>query len=117
MRCEIDFWTPIRTFGPNNSATTIDKFPPVPGEVCVNNDDDYALQVAPWVPVSGLSGQDRYDGPIFHPSEVIAGPVMEWMTQNPAQYVVVPVENEDDPEDLVGWMLLQHIPKHDPIQE
>lgn len=107
---ELDFLTPIRTFGPGKAITTIDQFPRYPEQVYVKAEGNYASQVSPWVPVSGHSGQDRYDGPIFHPSEVTSGPLMQWMIENPAQYVTVPVEDEDDPEALIGWMLLQHTP-------
>ena len=117
MHCEIDFWEPIRTFGPNKAVTTIDKFPPVPSEVFTNSEEDFASQVAPWIPVSGHSNQHGYDGPIFHPSEFIGDELLSWMIQNPARYVVVPVELYDDEEEIVGWLLLQHIPNHDPIQE
>lgn len=80
-------------------------YPPVPEHI--EKGISMIQQVYPWLPVSGKSGQHGYDGPVFHPSEFVGGGLLDWIKANPATYVTVYVSDPDDPEELVGWMLLQ----------
>ena len=55
-----------------------------------------------WVLMNGYSGQDRYPGPIMHPSELIAGLLADDIRENPGHYVAVACYLLDD-DDVVGW--------------
>ena len=101
---DMEFWAPLTVLP--RTVSTIGEFPPVPDMVELCGDDSYLDQVSPWVPVTGKSGQDRYRGPLFHPSEFIGEGLMRWMHENPGQYVTVPVDDVDG--EPAGWLLLYH---------
>jgi hypothetical protein len=59
-----------------------------------------------WSLLSGYSGQDRYAGPIMHPSEFIGGSMALDILATPGVYVAVVVTDldaGDEDDDLVGW--------------
>lgn len=67
-----------------------------------------------WSPVTGHSGQDRYDGPIMHESEQFSSNVLQAMYRKygaNAVYglTIVNVEDGDYPDDIdiAGWIILK----------
>lgn len=71
---------------------------------------DGALDSLAWsLPMTGYSGQDRYDGPIMHNSEQFAGRLAEDVLDDPGVYVLVvadwsPDDDEGEDADYVeGW--------------
>ena len=67
----------------------------------------------PWMLLSGFSGQDRYPGPIMHPSEFVGGGLETYIRENPGVYATVVVTGIGGPEeddDAVGWAVA-YIPK------
>lgn len=65
-----------------------------------------------WALLNGFSGQDRYGGPIMHPSEFVGGGLERYIRENAGFYVVVEVtgikEFSEDAEidgemECVGW--------------
>lgn len=63
---------------------------------------------AGWVALNGYSGQDRYPGPIMHPSEYIGGRLESDILSTPGIYVAVVVEDIDNPEHPSGWAILRN---------
>lgn len=96
---------PFQSFGTGRALHRAENHPPVPEDV--EGTTDVIQSVYPWTPVSGKSGQHGYEGPIFHPSEFVGGGLLDWIKAHPAVYVTVAVSDPADPEELVGWMLLQ----------
>ena len=66
-------------------------------------------QPGPWELLNGFSGQDRYAGPIMHPSEYIGGGMERYIRETPGIYVSLVAyytpENPDDNDgdDIEGW--------------
>lgn len=60
-----------------------------------------------WEFMDGYSGQDRYSGPVMHPSEFLGGRMARDVLATPGVYVVCEVVNPEDPDDLIGWVLLK----------
>jgi hypothetical protein len=69
-----------------------------------------------WHVADGWSGQDRYSGPIMHPSEYIGGALADHIRETPGYWVALSVEihpKEDDPEyddgngesESAGWIV------------
>lgn len=62
-----------------------------------------------WELLTGHSGQDRYTGPIMHPSEFIGGGLAEYILDRPGLYVAIVVEllpKDDDGEtEPAGWAI------------
>ena len=56
-----------------------------------------------WTLLNGWSGQDRYPGPIMHPSEYIGGRMEVWIRENPGIYVALVAYDEDGDEEPDGW--------------
>ena len=59
-----------------------------------------------WELMSGYSGQDRYSGPIMHPSEFIGGSMADDILDTPGVYVALVCYDLDDPDDdaePAGW--------------
>lgn len=69
-----------------------------------------------WILLDGYSRQDRYSGPIMHPSEYIGGAMERDILAEPGVYVALvayysPDEN-DDPnnyDDVGGWAVARLI--------
>lgn len=61
-----------------------------------------------WTALDGYSGQDRYSGPIMHPSEYVGGGLARDILSTPGVYVVVVVDDLDEPEDPYGWAVLRY---------
>lgn len=66
--------------------------------------DDINVSGEGWSLMDGYSGQDRYSGPIMHPSEFIGGGMERDILASPGYYVAVVVYNYEDGDDNVsGW--------------
>ena len=68
---------------------------------------------SPWMLLNGFSGQDRYPGPIMHPSEFVGGGLETYIRENPGVYATVVVTGIGGPEDddnAVGWAVA-YMPK------
>ncbi len=62
-----------------------------------------------WHALNGYSGQDRYAGPIMHPSEYIGGRMADDILSTPGTYVAVVVTDLDDDEgEPYGWAVLRY---------
>jgi hypothetical protein len=61
-----------------------------------------------WYALNGYSGQDRYAGPIMHPSEYIGGHLADDILASPGVYVAVVVTDLDDEENPSGWAVLRY---------
>ncbi len=77
-------------------------------DVSVSYDDNTGastLTVSPdsWQLMNGYSGQDRYSGPIMHPSEYIGGGMERDILASPGLYVAVVVYDEDDYNESDGY--------------
>ena len=81
--------------------------------------DPVTAEWADWRCITwGMSGQDRYDGPIMHESETIGGRLAEHILSTPGYYVAVivdgllyPTDEQDDqyPDPLpVGWAVARY---------
>ncbi|HLS00360.1 MAG TPA: hypothetical protein VK054_00005 [Beutenbergiaceae bacterium] len=57
--------------------------------------------------VRGHSGQHGYDGPLMHPSEQLAGGMAKAVLETPGTYVLTEARDHDDPDALIGWVLLR----------
>jgi len=57
-----------------------------------------------WSLLNGWSGQDRYAGPIMHPSEYIGGRLATWILENPGIYVAL-VDYSSEDEEPAGWAI------------
>lgn len=55
-----------------------------------------------WALLNGFSGQDRYAGPIMHPSEFIGGGMERFIRENPGIYVSL-VDYPSDDSEPDGW--------------
>lgn len=55
-----------------------------------------------WGLLNGFSGQDRYAGPIMHPSEFIGGGMERFIRENPGVYVAL-VDYPGDETEPDGW--------------
>lgn len=60
-----------------------------------------------WAPLDGYSGQDRYNGPIMHPSEYIGGRLEDNIRATAGIYVAVIVTDLDDEDRPAGWVVLR----------
>lgn len=62
-----------------------------------------------WTLLNGYSGQDRYSGPVMHPSEFIGGRMAQDILARPGFYVAVVAnyspEDEDAELDTEGWAI------------
>lgn len=72
--------------------------------------DDEVDGSAEWSLMDGYSGQDRYSGPIMHPSEFIGGGLARDILDTPGDYVAIVAyytPEDYDPEvgemDAAGW--------------
>lgn len=63
-----------------------------------------------WVLLRGYSGQDRYSGPVMHPSEFIGGRMARDILSDPGFYAAVVVEDADDPDSSAGWAVAYRPP-------
>lgn len=61
-----------------------------------------------WTALTGYSGQDRYSGPIMHPSEYIGGALAEDILAEPGVYVAVVVDDPDTGEEPSGWAVMRY---------
>jgi len=57
--------------------------------------------------VTGHSGQHGYSGPIMHPSEQLGGGMASDVLDSPGTYMLTEAQDFDDPDNLVGWVLLR----------
>lgn len=83
-------------------------FPPgVYAPECYASDDSLSLDLCgyPWSPVSGYSRQDRYPGPVMHPSELFGGRMRSDTLETPGTYCLV-VVSDPDSDDAPGWALV-----------
>lgn len=68
---------------------------------------DGELDSGDWFLLNGFSGQDRYAGPIMHPSEYIGGGMERYIRETPGIYVALvsyyTPETEDDDDNVDGW--------------
>ena len=79
-----------------------------------------------WELLTGMSGQDRYDGPIFHDSEYIGGGLADYILRTPGVYVALIVswhierDNFDsdeeyaealeiEPYEYQGWVIARQV--------
>lgn len=60
--------------------------------------DDVIVDGEGWSLMNGYSGQDRYSGPIMHPSEFIGGGMERDILASPGYYVAVVVYDETSSE-------------------
>lgn len=112
----------IRVHRDGSISKPNDIYPPdlIDGELIqypvVTADNGYELIRFPnqtgWHLMSGYSGQDRYAGPIMHPSEFISGRLAEDILARPGLYValvsyITPESGYDDDsdsdDDVDGW--------------
>ena len=66
---------------------------------------DVHVSESRWTLLDGYSGQDRYSGPVMHPSEFIGGAMERDILATPGLYVAVVVEydSDDGSEEPSGW--------------
>ncbi len=65
-----------------------------------------------WEGVNGYSGQYGYGGPVMHPSEFLGGAMAEYVLENPGNYAMVVVRDEDDLDgEPAGWALMEYAPE------
>lgn len=76
---------------------------------------DDELSSAGWELLNGYSGQDRYAGPIMHPSEQIGGRMERDIRETPGIYVALVAyyspDEDDDPDDyddVGGWAVARY---------
>lgn len=62
------------------------------------HDDEVNVSDDSWSLVSGYSGQDRYSGPIMHPSEYVGGGLQRHILETPGYWVVVVVYDDSSSE-------------------
>lgn len=60
-----------------------------------------------WTALNGYSGQDRYSGPVMHPSEYIGGRMADDILDTPGIYVAIVVNDLDDLDEPAGWAVLR----------
>ncbi len=60
-----------------------------------------------WTALNGYSGQDRYAGPIMHPSEYIGGRLAADILAEPGIYTAAAVSDLDDIANPSGWAVLR----------
>lgn len=67
----------------------------------------------PWELMNGYSGQDRYAGPIMHPSEFIGGRLERDILENDGVYVSLvnyyTPEDADDDDNVDGWAVARMV--------
>lgn len=90
-----------------------DDLPGVYAPDVYTNEDGTELTAEPdhWEAVTGHSGQDRYSGPIMHPSETLSAGMADRVLREGGTYVVVEVRDEDGtyPDDTpIGWALMRY---------
>lgn len=95
-----EFDVPVEVKGNGSAAPRLDIFAP----------DLLDEQVSSgWELLNGFSGQDRYAGPIMHPSEYIGGGLARHILQHPGVYVAVAAyyspEAEGDETTIEGWAI------------
>jgi hypothetical protein len=77
------------------------------GEYAPNLYDGRLDTARDWHLMNGYSGQDRYSGPIMHPSEFIGGGMERDILATPGLYVALvsyyTPETEDDDDNVDGW--------------
>lgn len=85
---------------------------------------DDVLDSDHWELLDGYSGQDRYAGPIMHPSEFIGGGMERDIRETPGVYVALIAyyspEEDDDPDDYDdagGWAVARLKDEFDPDHE
>lgn len=66
-----------------------------------SEDDGPPAMNGDWKLMNGYSGQDRYSGPIMHPSEFIGGQMARDILETPGLYVAIVVDTIDGEAD--GW--------------
>jgi hypothetical protein len=64
---------------------------------------DGELDSDEWELLNGWSGQDRYAGPIMHPSEYIGGGMERFIRETPGVYVALVDYSYDDGDYTDGW--------------
>lgn len=121
------------SFAIDENGNVVDTDDVVPEVYYYGNEYDIDISDA-WEPISGFSGQQGYDGPVMHASEVMSGSDMEaYVREHPGTYAIVqPYDgNYDDTEEgtdewyddenrwLDGWMLIrkQVFPKYEKSEE
>jgi len=65
---------------------------------------DGELDGPSWTLLDGYSGQDRYSGPIMHPSEYLSGRLARDVLANPGYYVAL-VDYSSDGSEPEGWAI------------
>jgi hypothetical protein len=80
------------------------------GQALPDSDADLHEQAksAGWRLLEGWTGQDRYHGPVMHPSEFVGGRLAEHILETPGEYVVTVVtalgeDEESDSDEPAGW--------------
>lgn len=76
-------------------------------------DDSVAIEIdSPnWTTISGYSGQHGYSGPVMHSSETLSPGLLKALEEKyPGDiFALTIVEDADDPENLIGWLILRNI--------